>query len=145
MCWKAMIIGWEHPFIKDVAGKVTLKPDINWSKEEDEASLGNSRALNATFNGVYQIVFKLINTCSSAKEAQNIMETAYEGTSKVKISKLQILSSKLKVFKIAEDETIAKFNVRVLDLANESFTLGEKLTDTKLVRKVLRSFPLDLI
>lgn len=40
---------------------------------------------------------------------------------------------------MVEDETLAEFNVHVLDLANESFTLGEKLTDTKLVRKVLRS------
>ncbi|TYK19518.1 gag-pol polyprotein [Cucumis melo var. makuwa] len=42
---------------------------------------------------------------------------------------------------MVEDETLAEFNVHVLDLANESFTLGEKLTDTKLVRKVLRSLP----
>lgn len=41
--------------------------------------------------------------------------------------------------KMAEDETIVEFNVRVLDLANESFALGEKFTDTKMVREVLRS------
>ncbi|KAA0060153.1 Receptor-like protein 12 [Cucumis melo var. makuwa] len=95
----------------DAAGKETLKPEITWSKEEDKDVLVNSRALNSIFNGVDQNVFKLINTCSSTKEA----------------------------LKMVEDETLAEFNVHVLDLANESFTLGEKLTDTKLVRKVLRS------
>ena len=112
-----------------------------WTKEEDETSLENSRALNALFNGVDQNVFKLINTCSSAKEAWNIQKTVYEGTSNVKISRLQIPSSKFEALNMAEDEKIAEFNVRVLVLANESFALGEKIIDTKLVKKVLRSLP----
>ncbi|TYK03288.1 gag-pol polyprotein [Cucumis melo var. makuwa] len=39
------------------------------------------------------------------------------------------------------DESIAEFNVEVLDLANKSFTLDEEISDTKLVRKVLTSLP----
>ncbi|XP_050935670.1 uncharacterized protein LOC103502061 [Cucumis melo] len=140
-CWKAMIAGLKHPSPKDVAGKETLKQEITWSKDKDEAAFGNSRALNAIFNGVDQNIFKWINTCLFAKEAWNILETAYEGTSKVKISKLQILSSKFEAVKLIEDETIVEFNVRVLDLANESFALSEKLTNTKQVRKVQRSLP----
>ncbi|TYK02443.1 gag-pol polyprotein [Cucumis melo var. makuwa] len=42
---------------------------------------------------------------------------------------------------MTEEETIAEFNVRVLDIANESDVLGEKMSDSKLVRKVLRSLP----
>ncbi|CAM8910646.1 unnamed protein product [Rhodiola kirilowii] len=38
-----------------------------------------------------------------------------------------------------EDETIADFNTRVLDIANEAFTLRKPMTEEKLVRKVLRS------
>ena len=67
------------------------------------------------------------------------MEVAFEGTSNVKISRLHILSSKFKALKMVEDEKIVEFNVRVLDWSNASFTLGEKLSNTKLVRKVLRS------
>ncbi|TYK27731.1 Receptor-like protein 12 [Cucumis melo var. makuwa] len=37
------------------------------------------------------------------------------------------------------EETIAKFNVRVLDFAKESFALGEKISKAKMVQKVLRS------
>ena len=54
--------------MKDDVGKVTVKPELTWSKEEDEESLGNSHALNAIYNGVYQSVFKLINTCVSTKK-----------------------------------------------------------------------------
>ncbi|CAM8990151.1 unnamed protein product [Rhodiola kirilowii] len=38
-----------------------------------------------------------------------------------------------------EDETIADFNTRVLDISNEAFALGEPMTEETLVRKVLRS------
>ncbi|CAM8885104.1 unnamed protein product [Rhodiola kirilowii] len=38
-----------------------------------------------------------------------------------------------------EDETIADFNTRVLDISNEAFALGEPMSEEKLVRKMLRS------
>ncbi|KAA0046158.1 gag-pol polyprotein [Cucumis melo var. makuwa] len=73
--------------------------------------------------------------------AWDILEVAFEGTSKVKISRLQILTSHFEVLQMTEEETIVEFNVRVLDIANESDTLGEKMSDSKLVQKVLRSLP----
>ena len=54
---------------------------------------------------------------------------------------VQILTSHFEALKMTEDETIAEFNVRVLDIANESDALGEKMYDSKLVQKVLRSLP----
>ncbi|KAA0065593.1 gag-pol polyprotein [Cucumis melo var. makuwa] len=42
---------------------------------------------------------------------------------------------------MAEDESIVVFDVRVLDLENESLALGGNISNTKLVRKVLRSLP----
>lgn len=42
---------------------------------------------------------------------------------------------------MSDDESIVEFNVHVLDIANESFALGEKMLNTKLVRKVLWSLP----
>ncbi|XP_038890515.1 uncharacterized protein LOC120080043 [Benincasa hispida] len=40
-----------------------------------------------------------------------------------------------------DDEILAKFNVRLLDIAYKSFALGEKIRQERLVRKVLRSLP----
>ncbi|MCI85580.1 gag-pol polyprotein, partial [Trifolium medium] len=36
--WKAVLKGWDHPVIVDKDGKLTteLKPEEDWSKEEDE-------------------------------------------------------------------------------------------------------------
>ena len=59
----------------------------------------------------------------------------------MKISLLQILTSHFEALQMTEEETIIEFNVRVLDIAKESNALGEKMFDSKLVQKVLRSLP----
>ncbi|KAA0048742.1 gag-proteinase polyprotein [Cucumis melo var. makuwa] len=40
---------------------------------------------------------------------------------------------------MSEDESISEYNERVLEIANESLLLGEKIPDSKIVQKVLRS------
>ena len=69
------------------------------------------------------------------------MKVAYEGTTKVKISRLQLITLKFEALKMSEDESVSDYNERVLEIANESLLLGEKIPDSKIVRKVLRSLP----
>lgn len=57
------------------------------------------------------------------------------------MSFLHILTSRYEALKMTNDETLIEFKVQVLNIANESFLLGEKIPDSKLVRKVLRSLP----
>ena len=40
-----------------------------------------------------------------------------------------------------EDESISDFNGRLCDIANETFALGEKFSEEKVVRKTFRSLP----
>lgn len=42
---------------------------------------------------------------------------------------------------MSEDESIVELNDRVLNIDNESFSLGKNISDTMLVQKVLRSLP----
>src|ERR1044072_5911336 len=73
--WKAIIKGWTPPVNKETEGSsttLTLKKEEDWSKEEDEEALVNSKVLNAIFNGVDKNMFRLINTCTMAKEAWDI-------------------------------------------------------------------------
>ncbi|TYK02589.1 putative mitochondrial protein [Cucumis melo var. makuwa] len=51
-----------------------------WRAVLEQASAGNSKAINAIFNGVDLNVFKLINSYNSAKEAWRILKIAYEST-----------------------------------------------------------------
>ncbi|TYK26042.1 gag-pol polyprotein [Cucumis melo var. makuwa] len=66
--WRALIGGYEPPMIT-VNGVSVPKPEIDWTDAEEQASVGNARAINAIFNGVDLNVFKLINSCTTAKEA----------------------------------------------------------------------------
>ena len=40
-----------------------------------------------------------------------------------------------------KNETISEFNSKLCDIANEAFAFAKKYSDTKLVRKTLRSLP----
>ena len=42
---------------------------------------------------------------------------------------------------MTEDESISEYNERVLEIANDSLLLGEKIPESKIVCKVLRSLP----
>src|ERR1044072_1483319 len=86
-------------------------------------------------------MFKLINTCTVAKEAKDILKVAHEGTSRVRMSRLQLLTTQFGNLKMSEEETIVEFHMRVHDLANASFALGEKMSDEKFFRKILRALP----
>ncbi|CAM8995220.1 unnamed protein product [Rhodiola kirilowii] len=137
--WEAIEQGWTHPVATDEEGKVSLLAKDKWTEVQKKAEAANSKAMNAIFSGVDGKNFKMISTCEIAKAAWDILQTAHEGTTKVKISRMETLTSKFENMRMQEDETIADFNTRVLDISNEAFALGEPMTEETLVRKVLRS------
>ena len=118
-----------------------LKLEEDWSKEEYEIALGNSKALNAIFNGIDKNIFRLVNTCEVAKDAWGILQYTHEGTSKVKMSRLQLLTNRFENLRMKGDESINDFHVNILEISNASSALGEKIPEDKLVRKMLRSLP----
>jgi hypothetical protein len=141
--WKSVLKGSEHPVAFDKDGNKTavLKSEEEWTTAEDESSLANSRALNAIFNGVDKNMFRMIKQCTVAKNAWEILKTAHEGTTKVKSAKLQLLTTKFENLKMLEDECIQDYHLNILDIVNDFDSLGEKISDEKLVRKILRSVP----
>jgi hypothetical protein len=67
--------------------------------------------------------------------------SSYEGDEKLKYSKLLTHRLKFEQLKMNEDETVSKYFLRVEDLVNSMKVLGEKIEDTFLVQKILRSLP----
>src|ERR1043165_9220007 len=139
--WRAADKGWKHPTKLEKDETTVLKPEEEWSKEEEELALGNSKALNALFNGIERNIFRLVHQCELAKDVWDTLKTTHEGTSKVKMSRLQMLTTKFENLKMKEEETIHEFHMNVLEIANTSGALGEKMSEEKLVRKILRSLP----
>ncbi|KAA0040865.1 gag-pol polyprotein [Cucumis melo var. makuwa] len=102
--WRALVAGYDPPMIT-LNGVLVPKPEVDWTDAEEQASVGNARALNPIFNG------------------------------------LQLITSRFEALRMTEDESASDYNKRVLEITNEFLLLGEKIPDSKIVRKVLRSLP----
>ena len=112
-----------------------------WDKATLAASNANSKALNAIFYGVSPDEFHGLSHITVAKEAWEILETTYEGTKKVKDTKLQMLTTRFEELKMSEDESFDSFYSKLNEVVVSKFNLGEKTEDSKIVRKILRSLP----
>ena len=125
--------------------------DIGWTRSEEGKSIqdkvvlassnANSKALNAIFCGMSPDEFHWISHITIAKEAWQILETTYEGKKKVKDTKLQMLTTRFEELRMSEDESLDSFYSKLNEVVISKFNLGEKMEDSKVVRKILRSLP----
>ena len=129
--WDAVEAGWTRP----EATKST------WDKAALAVANANSKALNAIFCGVSPDEFHRISHIIVVKEAWEILEITYEGTKKVKDTKLQMLTTRFEELKMSEDESFDSFYSKLNEVVVSKFNLGEKTEDSKIVRKILRSLP----
>lgn len=63
-------------------------------KLDNEGSEANARALFSIFNGVCPNKFIKIANSTHAKETWNMLQVTHEGTYAMKLSKLQVLTTK---------------------------------------------------
>ena len=127
--WDAVEIGWTRP--------KTAK--FEWDKAAIATANTNSKALNAILCGISPNEFHKISHVTIFKEAWQILETTYEGTKKVKDTKLQMLTTHFKELKMSEDESFDSFYGNLNEVVIGKFNLGEKTKDSKIMRKILRS------
>ncbi|XP_065630733.1 uncharacterized protein LOC136068039 [Quercus suber] len=130
--WNDVVeVGWTRPATaKSTCDKAALA-----------AANANSKALNAIFCGIFPDEFHRISHITVAKEAWQILKTTYEGTKKVKDTKLQMLTTRFEELKMSEDESFDSFYSKLNEVVVDKFNLGEKTEDSKIVRKILRSLP----
>ena len=138
-------------FLCSIDESVQDAVDIGWTRLEAAkstqdkvaltASNANSKALNVIFCGVSPDEFHRIFHITVAKEAWEILETTYEGTKKVKDTKLQMLTTRFEELKMSEDESFDSFYSKLNQVVVSKFNLGEKTEDSKIVKKILRSLP----
>ena len=69
------------------------------------------------------------------------METTNEGNKKVKDTMLQMLTTRFEELEISEDKSFDSFYRKLNEVVIGKFNLGEKMEDSKIVRKILRSLP----
>ena len=123
----------ENGYVKSTTAK------SEWDKVALALANVNSKAINAIFCGVSPDEFHRISHVKTAKEAQKILETTYVGTKKVKDTKLQMLTTRFEEFKMGDDEAFDFFYGKLNEIVIAKLNLREKIEDSKVVRKILRS------
>ena len=120
---------------------VELKPKQEWDELYNDGSEANARALFSIFNRVSPNEFQKIANCTCAKEVEDILKVTHEGTSIVKVPKLQMLTSKFESLRMQENYNFSSFYSALSDIVNSFFNLEERIPNSKVVRKIPRSLP----
>ena len=135
--WKVRM----RAFLCSIDDSVWDAVNISWTRLEaakstwDKAALAtlnaNRKALNAIFCGVSLDEFHRISHIIITKEAWQILETSYEGTKKVKDTKLQMLTTQFEELRMCEDESFDSFYSKLNEVVIGKFNLGEKMEYSK--------------
>ncbi|XP_070019885.1 uncharacterized protein [Nicotiana sylvestris] len=85
--------------------------------------------------------YNRISVCDTAKEIWKALQTAHEGTTQVKQSKIDMLTTEYELFRMNDDESIQDMHIRFTSIINKLHSLGETIPKNKLVRKILSIRP----
>jgi hypothetical protein len=125
----------------DVVETGYIKPVVLASKDDKLEFSFNAKGMNAILNGLAEAEFVKVMHLQTAKEMWDKLINNYEGNEKVKDAKLQTYRVQFEKLQMKEDETIGKYFLRVEELVNAMKALGEKIEESSLVQKILRSLP----
>ncbi|XP_070048510.1 uncharacterized protein [Nicotiana tomentosiformis] len=82
-----------------------------------------------------------ILACQSTKEIWGTLQTTHEGTTQIKQSKIDMLTTVYELFRMKDDESIQDMHTRFTSIINELHSLGEIISRNKLFRKILSVLP----
>ncbi|XP_043699838.1 uncharacterized protein LOC122650492 [Telopea speciosissima] len=108
---------------------------------QKKAYENDSKAQNALMSGLVDSDLVKVMGCTTAKQIWDKLCSVHEGDAKIKEEKLQTHRPKFECLKMAEDETIEAYMLRVNEAVNAIRGLGEEIKDPVIVKKVLRSLP----
>nr|XP_009618787.1 uncharacterized protein LOC104110921 [Nicotiana tomentosiformis] len=101
----------------------------------------NFRAKTILICGISPDEYNRISVCQSAKEISEALQTAHEGITQVKQSKINMLTTEYELFRMKDDDSIQDMHTRFTSIINELYSLGEIIPRNKLVRKILSVLP----
>ncbi|XP_027772674.1 uncharacterized protein LOC114077194 [Solanum pennellii] len=142
--WDIVLDGPFIPMIEEKDGEKTSlvpKPTQKYDEADRKKIEKGYKAKTLLVCGIGPDEFNRVSACESAKEIWDYLKTAHEGTEQVKESKIDMLTSRYKNFKMKEGETIHEMFTKLSSITNELRSLGEPINMSKQVKKVLRILP----
>ncbi|XP_070022578.1 uncharacterized protein [Nicotiana sylvestris] len=106
-----------------------------------KAAEKNNRAKKILMCGIGLDEYNRVSACDTAKEIWEALQTAHEGTTQVKQSKIGMLTTEYELFRMKDNESIQDMHTRFTSIINELHSLGDVIPRNKLVRKILNVLP----
>ncbi|XP_070007978.1 uncharacterized protein [Nicotiana sylvestris] len=117
-------------------------------KDRKEYNIINRKAVEKNYHakkilvcGIGPDEYNKVSACDSAKEIWEALQTAHEGTTQVKQSKIDMLTTEYELFRMKDDESIQDMHTRFISIINKLHSLGDVIPKNKLVRKILSVLP----
>ncbi|MQM09186.1 hypothetical protein Taro_042052 [Colocasia esculenta] len=119
---------------------VTNEKD-KWTEDDKKKISLNCKAKSILCCALSKKEFNRISSCKSAMEMWEKLRITYEGTDKVKETRIDILVTKYERFQMQQGESITQMYSRFTDITNGLAGLGKTYQMGDMVRKILRSLP----
>src|SRR5574338_505254 len=110
-----------------------------WTTEQKTVVQNNSKGMNILFCSLERNEFNRVSVCKSAYEIWKTLQVTHEGTSKVKKTKISILTNQFQLFKMNTNESISDMYCRFQDIVHSLIALGKSFSKEEQVRKILNS------
>lgn len=121
----------------DLVERSTEDGQSETDKKENEKK--DAKALFFIQQAVDDSIFSRIAALTSAHEAWSILKTEYQGSAKVITVKLQSLRRDFEIAHMKSSETVQEYLAKISSIVSQMRTYGEKIHDTTVVGKILRS------
>ncbi|CAL1383103.1 unnamed protein product [Linum trigynum] len=142
--WMELFIGSTDPDWSNIVldGPLEVKEARGkWSEQDKKNFQLNSKATNMMYSALGPEEYHRVTGCKSAKEIWDKLRIAHEGTSHVKISKINSLKQEFESFVMKPDETIKEMNDRFMNIVNSLRNMEVDYPSDDLVRKILWALP----
>ncbi|XP_075107044.1 uncharacterized protein LOC142180026 [Nicotiana tabacum] len=140
--WEVICDGPFVPMKTGCKGTITVPKTRKEYNDDDKKSIEkNFRAKKIVICVIGPDEYNRISACLSAKEIWEALQTAHEGTTQVKQSKIDMLTTEYELFNMKEDEPTLNIHTRFTSITNELQSLGEVISRNKLVRNILSVLP----
>ncbi|XP_070003192.1 uncharacterized protein [Nicotiana sylvestris] len=135
----------DGPFVltKNVGDLPLIMPKTRkeYTDADRKAVEKNFRAKKILVYGIGPDEYNRISAYQSAKEIWEALQTAHEGTTQVKQSKIDMITTEYELFRMKDDESIQDMQTRFTSIINELHSLSETIPRNKLMRKILNIYP----
>ncbi|XP_075083399.1 uncharacterized protein LOC142167140 [Nicotiana tabacum] len=101
----------------------------------------NAKAKNLMYNAINGEEYEKISSYETAKEMWDKLKVTYEGTNKVKETRINLLVRDYELFQMKDKESVEEIFSRFNKILGDLKSLGRPIKSGEQVRKILRSLP----